>query len=221
MDKLAELYPSSEDSDADRQQAPVHLQETDLGDGTRPGKRPRRAEGGNTPADERMGRKEIEAWHQGTLCESLQRLQEHDVRWPSPSLAVERKQTWAWFAGVCNREFAAELASQPQVVCGHDAGLRVFGSETCNVWVKGSDIDCNMCTHQRIPNFFVRLKKAVGAGDAAAKVDVISTARVPVAKVLRYHRKNDNRIHKTYTYTFTCAQQIYKQIYRYDIQIDI
>ena len=120
--------------------------------------------------------------HALRLRESLQLLQS-DRRWPCASKAAERKQALQWFVGVCSHEFAADLAAHPEVARGEHAGLHVFGSEECDMWVPDSDIDCNMWTLERIPRFFVRLKQAVMAADGAAHVDIAAGARVPVARV--------------------------------------
>ena len=61
----------------------------------------------------------------------------------------------------------------------------------CNMWVRQSDIDCNMWTAERIPNFFARLKRAVLVSDGSASVEVISGARVPVAKILAHGQRFD------------------------------
>jgi DNA polymerase sigma len=93
----------------------------------------------------------------------------------------------SWFVGVCYDEFAKELAADEEGAgnpkADPKAGLHFFGSEVCNMWVRDSDIDCNMWTRARIPAFFARLKKAIMAADETAKFEMIAGARVPVAKI--------------------------------------
>jgi hypothetical protein len=124
------------------------------------------------------------AWQHELQTHSLDRLQRECAQWPSATSAAERKRHWEWLVGVCSSEFAPELAANRAAGgSGGESGLYMFGSEACDLWVRASDIDCNMWTHARIPKFFARLKKAVTAADPSARVEVIASARVPVAKV--------------------------------------
>ena len=177
MEALAGIYASS-DSDA----------ETGHAASPRPCKRTRRVEEVDVPRQLRLSRRprrneERGAWRQALLRESLSKLQHDSSRWPSASLAAQRKAGWEWFTSVCSSEFAPELLAQPQVIGRVEEGLRMFGSDQCNMWVPDSDMDCNMWTRNRIPMFFARLKKALMAADPAAHVEIVAGARVPVAKV--------------------------------------
>jgi hypothetical protein len=138
---------------------------------------------GEEECGRRHGGEDRAARRTSLLIESLWLLQRDPARWPSASLAAERKRVLAWFSGLCESEFAQELAADAGVMGGAAAGLHVFGSEVCSMWVPASDIDCNMWTRERIPQFFVRLKRAIMAADAAAHFELIAGARVPVAKI--------------------------------------
>ena len=176
MEALAGLYASSDD-DADGSEG---------GATSPPFKRARTEEAGRG----RKGRRRpisVEgraAWQHELQTHSLERLQRECAQWPSAASAAERKRRWEWLVGVCSTEFAPELAANRAAGgSSGESGLYMFGSEACDLWVQTSDIDCNMWTHARIPKFFARLKKALTAADPSARVEVIASARVPVAKV--------------------------------------
>ena len=99
-----------------------------------PSKRTRRAEQGETTRPQ--GREDREAWRRALLIESLWKLQQDCGRWPSPGLAAQRKEAWAWFESVCAQEFAPELGAHAHVGNAR-TGLHMFGSEVCNMWVAG------------------------------------------------------------------------------------
>ena len=178
MDALAGLYASSDEA-ADGCEGEVEAP---------PCKRARTGAVGGGCERRRRRPRSVEgraAWQHSLLTDGLEQLQRECPQWPSAAAAEERKRSWEWLVGVCSSEFAPELAEHRAAGGGGggDAGLYMFGSEACDLWVRASDIDCNMWTHARIPKFFARLKKAVSAADPSARVEVIASARVPVAKV--------------------------------------
>ena len=172
MEALEELY-GSDDSEGAIDNA---VQDEKLSPPCKRARRDKSGSAASVPGRRALRGVERDNWRRALLAEGLEQFQNDSAMWPTSCQAEERKRQWEWFAEVCNREFAVELS-------GGEHGLYIYGSEACNMWVATSDIDCNMWTRQRIPKFFVRLKGAILAADASARVEIIAGARVPVAKI--------------------------------------